>query len=67
MIPPNRNPNKAHTEQLPAAVENWLRALTILRTSHGDGARLVHEVRRDLDGAQAELHALQQAAANDGE
>ena len=32
-----------------------------------DGARLVHEVRRDLDGAQAELHALQQAAANDGE
>ena len=40
---------QAHTERLPAAVESWLRALAILRTSHGDGARLVQEVRRDLD------------------
>jgi len=50
---------------LPAAVESWLRALPILRTSHGDGARLVHELRRDLDGAQAELHARHREAADD--
>ena len=42
---------QAHTERLPAAVESWLRALAILRISHGDSARLVQEVRRDLDGA----------------
>ena len=60
---------QAHTDQLPAAVESWLRALPILRTSHGDGARLVHELRRDLDGAQAELHARHREAADndDGE
>ena len=39
---------QAHTERLPAAVESWLRALAILRISHGDGARLVQEVRRGL-------------------
>ena len=59
------NPTQAHTDQLPAAVESWLRALPILRTSHGDGARLVRELRRDLDGAQAELHARHREAADD--
>ena len=58
---------QAHTERLPAAVESWLRALAILRNSHGDGARLVCELRRDLDGAQAELQALQAAAAEERE
>ena len=67
--PGRANPTQAHTDQLPAAVESWLRALPILRTSHGDGARLVHELRRDLDGAQAELHARHREAADndDGE
>ena len=59
------NPTQAHTDQLPAAVESWLRALPILRASHGDGARLVRELRRDLDGAQAELHARHREAADD--
>lgn len=44
-------------------MQSWRRALAVLRISHGEDARLVRELRRDLDGAQAELQAEMRQAA----